>query len=398
VSPDEWRGARVVVDAVAIAHNAEVLTRRCAPARLCAVVKAAGYGHGSITAARAALSGGASMLAVALVQEAEELRAAGIDVPILVLSEPEPATMTRAVAAGLDVTVCTDAAIAELERCSAAHAATHIAATHAATHSAATHSSTRPSLLRARVHLKVDTGMHRIGASPGDAPRLAADISSSPHLELAGVWTHCPVADEPSNSFTIAQLDRFDAVLSALRAVGIDPGLVHAANSAATLVHRRSHYSMVRCGIALYGLAPSPALVDRCDELVPALSVVAAVSQVRRIAAGEAVSYGLRYRVTAPSNIATVAIGYADGVSRRLFDTGGQVLINGQRHGIAGVVTMDQLMVDCGDHPVAVGDCAVLLGSQGSETISADEWARRLGTINYEIVCGLSSRLARVAS
>jgi alanine racemase len=238
--------------------------------------------------------------------------------------------------------------------------------------------------------------MHRIGAAPADAVRLARAIGSTQWLQLAAVWTHCPIADEPSDPFTIAQLDRFDAVVAELRRAGIDPGLIHAANSAATLVHRRSHYSMVRCGIALFGLSPSPAVADRCDALVSALSLVAPVSQVRRVPAGEGISYGLRYCGQQASNIATVPVGYADGVARRLFETGGQVLIGGRRHGIAGVVTMDQLMVDCGDDDVAVGDSAVLLGSQGDETITADEWAQRLGTINYEIVCGFSSRLPRV--
>jgi alanine racemase len=203
------------------------------------------------------------------------------------------------------------------------------------------------------------------------------------------------VADEPEDPFTGEQLARFCRVLDELEAVGVRPELLHAANSAGAIVFPDARFDLVRCGIALYGLAPAPVLQERCEGLVPALTLKARVSYVKRVDAGERVSYGLRYRLDRPATIATVPIGYADGVPRRLSEAGGEVLIGGHRHRIAGTVTMDQITVDCGDHVIAVGDEVVLIGRQGEETITAWDWAERLGTIAYEIVCGLSARVPR---
>jgi alanine racemase len=238
--------------------------------------------------------------------------------------------------------------------------------------------------------------MNRVGARPGDALRLAKDIAHRPELDLEAVFTHCAVADEPGNDFTEVQLDRFEAVVDELEAAGLRPRMLHAANSAATLDHPRARYDLVRAGIAVYGIAPAPALAARLD-LRPALSLKAEVSMVKRVGAGEGVSYGLRHRFATDAVVATVPIGYADGVPRRLGLAGADVLIGGRRRPMVGVVTMDQLMVDCGDDDsVAVGDEVVLLGAQGGERIPAEEWAEHLGTIAYEVVCGIGPRVPRL--
>jgi len=247
-----------------------------------------------------------------------------------------------------------------------------------------------------RLHVKVDTGMHRVGARPGDAVALARRIAGDRRLVLDGVMTHLAVADEPGDTFTDRQLDAFDAALDDLRAAGVDPPLVHAANSAGALAHPRARRSFVRAGIATYGIAPGPELADRCGELRPALTLTARVSFVKRVEAGERISYGLRHTFDRDTTVATVPLGYADGVPRRLSSTGGSVLVGGRSRPITGVVTMDQLMVDCGDDDVARGDEVVLIGAQGDERVTADEWAERLGTIAYEVTCGIGARVPRV--
>jgi alanine racemase len=366
----ERAAAWAEVDLAAVTANARTLRAIAAPAALCAVVKANGYGHGAMAAARAALRGGATWLAVALTAEGAELRDAGITEPILLLSEPPPDEHRDVVVFGLTPTVYTKAGIASLARAAAAG---------------------RHPL---RVHLKVDTGMHRVGADPADAVALAQLIVHRDELELEGVWTHCAVADEPGHPANDAQRERFDRVLAALRAAGIEPPVVHAANSAATIELPSMRHDLVRCGIALYGLDPSPALRGRAP-LRPAMQLVSRVAHVRRVAAGDAVSYGLRRPLERDATIATVPIGYADGVPRRLFDTGAEVLVGGHRRPLAGVVTMDQLLVDCGDERVERGDEVILFGCQGAVRIGAEEWAERLGTIAYEIVCGISGRVPR---
>jgi alanine racemase len=365
------------IDVGAIRDNAAVLAEIVAPARLCAVVKAGGYGHGALTAARAALAGGARWLAVALVEEGLELRQAGITAPVLLLSEPPPAAMGTVVAAGLTPTLYSQVGLrAALSAASERGAAEPVA-----------------------VHVKVDTGMHRVGASVADAVELATAIAGRPELDLEGVWTHFAVADEPADPFTETQLERFDDSLGRLRAAGCHPSLVHAANSAGALWHPSGRYDLVRCGIALYGLSPSAAggSWPGVSRLRPALSLKARVSYVKEVAAGEAMSYGLRYRLERTSVVATVPVGYADGVPRRLSVVGGQVLIGGRRCPVAGTVTMDQLLVDCGrDANVAIGDEVVLIGRQADEEITAWEWAERTDTIAYEIVCGVGARVPRV--
>ncbi|MEA2826562.1 MAG: alanine racemase [Actinomycetota bacterium] len=373
------------VDLAAIRHNVGALAALAAPARLCAVVKAGAYGHGPVEAARAALESGATWLAVALVEEGAQLRDAGIGAPVLVLSEPPAWAMADVVGLGLTPTVYTEAGVAA--------AAAAVAAAGAAT--AAAGGSPLP------VHVKVDTGMHRVGAAPSDAVKLALTVETTPELELQGVWTHLAVADAPDDPFTDVQIARFVAVLDELAGLGVHPPLAHACNSAGLLAHPAARHDLVRCGLTIYGVAPSPALADLSRTLRPALTLKARVSLVKEVGAGEGVSYGLRFRAERPTVVATVPVGYADGVPWRLTGAGGEVLIGGRRRPLAGAVTMDQIMVDCGPsgeggRSVAVGDEVVLLGRQGSEEIGAWEWAGRLGTIAYEVLSGIGARVPRV--
>lgn len=373
-----WAWADVDLDA--IAHNVHVIREIAAPATVWAVVKADAYGHGAIPVARSALAAGATGLCVALVSEGVELRAAGIGGPILLLSQPPPEDFDVLVAHRLTPTFYAREAIDEFAASIRGAGGLH-----------------HP------VHLKIDTGMHRVGAAPIDAVALADLIAAHPQLRLQGVFTHLAMADEPGAASNQRQLDLFTRVLSALSAAGHDPEFTHVANSAGVLSLPTSSRELVRVGIAMYGVEPGPALSDRCTALRPALSLRARVSLVKRVIAGEGISYGLRHVFATDATVATVPLGYADGVPRRLFDAGGSVLIGGVRRPIVGVVTMDQLMVDCGDDSIEVGDEVVLIGrQQGNDSsdapgeIRVEEWAARLGTIGYEIVCAISKRIERM--
>ena len=376
-----YRPSWAEIDVDAVRSNVALLCRLVAPSRLCAVVKADGYGHGSVEVARAALAGGAAMLAVALVEEAITLREAGIMAPVLLLAEAPPDALGALCASGATPTVYSEPGIAL-----AAGVAAYLG------HPVA-------------VHLKVDTGMHRVGADAADVPALAGRITASGSLTLGGLWTHFAVADDPDDAFTAEQIVRFETVVAATRAAGCRPELVHAANSAGAIAHPRSRYDLVRCGITCYGHAPSPAvgkvlggLVGPDEGLRPVLALKSRVHCVRRLAAGERTSYGRTYELSEDADVANVPLGYADGVRRQLGPAGGEVLINGRRRRIAGTVTMDQLLIDCGaERDVRPGDEVVLLGRQGAEEITAEEWAERLGTIVYEVLCGIGSRVPRLA-
>ncbi len=357
------------VDSAAIDHNITLLRAAVAPADVWAVVKADGYGHGAVQTSRAALRGGAAGLCVALVQEGVALRDAGIDAPVLVLSEQPPDELKAAVQHALELTVYS---VQQVEAIAAAGGIDH------------------------PVHIKIDTGMRRVGAVDAHAAIEVADaISRSPATRLAGISTHLAVADAPDDPFNATQLDRFDDALAQLAAAGHHPPVTHAANSAAALALPTARRSFVRAGIAVYGIVPGAGVATMSTDLRPALSLRARVSLVKRVAAGERISYGLRHTFSTDTTVATLPLGYADGVPRRLFATGGEVLIGGRRRPIVGVVTMDQVLVDCGDDAVAVGEEAVLIGTQGDQSIRAEEWAERLDTIGYEIVCGVSSRIER---
>ncbi|MGD0982253.1 MAG: alanine racemase [Acidimicrobiales bacterium] len=377
---ESWqRRAWAEVDLDAISSNARILRAVAAPAELCAVVKADAYGHGSVPVANAALAGGATSLAVALVEEGVVLREAGLEVPILLLSEPAAEAMGEVVARDLIATVYTRAGVNAI-RAAAARVSRQV-----------------------EVEVKLDSGMHRVGAEFDQACRIVEQVVQAPELRYAGLWTHLAVADEPCDPFTGEQLARFDALRSRLQAAGLpSPARVHAANSAGAIAHPPSRYDLVRCGISLYGYLPSravsPAPIEAAGAgaLRPALSWKTQVSLVRELGAGERTSYGLAYRLQERTDIATVPVGYADGVPRSLFEGGGELLVGGRRRRVAGAVTMDQLMVDCGpDSGVRRGDEVVLIGSQGTETVTAQEWADRIGTISFEILCRIGPRLPR---
>jgi alanine racemase len=367
-----FRPAWSEVDLGAVRANARVLAETAAPAALLAVVKADGYGCGAVPVARAALDAGATWLGVALVEEGAALRAAGIDAPVLVLSEPPPAAAGAVVSAALTPVVYTELGIEALAK-------------------AVAELSPDAAL---PVHLKVDTGMHRVGCPPEAVATLVDVIDGRPELVLDGICTHFAVADEPDRSESNEQLAQFRQVLHGVDVTRGRPRLIHAANSAALLAVPDVRFDLVRAGIALYGVAPAPTLADRVS-LTPVLSLRAQVTYVKTLPAGTRVSYGLRYELTRRSRIVTVPVGYADGVPRNLGLRGGEVLIGGSRHPIAGTVTMDQLMVDVGDAAVEVGDEVVLLGRQGDDEVTAEEWAERLDTIAYEIVTGIGPRVPR---
>ena len=368
-----WAWADVDLDA--IAHNVEHLRSVVAPSAVWAVVKANGYGHGAVEAARTAMGAGAQGLCVALIEEGAELRVAGIDAPILVLSEQPVEVADDIVRFRLMATVYTVAFINALASAARGRGVDGVP-----------------------VHLKIDTGMQRVGVAVDAAAAMVAAVEAhAPALRLVGIFTHLALADEPDDPFTDDQLAAFDETVEAL---SLPPGvLVHAANSAGALAHPDARRSFVRAGIAVYGISPGHGVDPLCGALRPAMSLEARVSFVKRVAAGSRISYGLRHTFERETTVATVPIGYADGVPRRLFETGGEVLIGGRRRPIVGVVTMDQLMADCGDDSIAVGDEVVLIGSQdgpgGRQTIRAEDWADRLGTIGYEIVCGIGGRVPR---
>ena len=363
-----WAWAEVDLDAVR--HNIEYIRQVVAPSAVWAVVKADGYGHGAVDVARAAIDAGAEGLCVALAGEGIELRRAGVDAPILLLSEQPPETAPHIVQYRLTPTVYTrpflDALAAE-----------------------------RPAGLP--VHFKIDTGMQRVGAHPHTAAAFVASIEErAPAIRLAGVFTHLSNADDPDDAATRAQLELFDAALSNIS----DVPLTHTANSAAALSCPESRRSLVRIGIAMYGLSPGEGVDHLCTELRPAMELRARVSYVKQVRSGSRISYDLRHQFARDTTVATIPIGYADGVPRRLSATRGEVLIGGRRRPIVGTITMDQLMVDCGDDEVRAGDDVVLIGEQdgpdGPVRIRAEDWADRLGTIGYEIVCGISGRVPRV--
>jgi alanine racemase len=355
-----------VVDLGAIRHNVRVL----APGRsaVMAVVKANGYGHGAAPVARAAIEAGASWLGVALVEEGIELRESGLEAPVLVLSEFPPGSEKEALAAGLTPTLYTEEGLARL---------------------GAAAGSVGESVM---VHVKVDTGLHRAGLLPEGVLRYARSVAKH-GLQVEGVWTHFACAADPADPTTDLQLQRFHRAVDRLSEAGIRPRYLHAANSAAIMSRPDSHLDLVRMGLAMYGLCPGPALAGMAD-LRPAMSWRSAVAATKRVAAGEGISYGLLYRLDRESTIATVPVGYADGYSRRLAGTA-TVLIGGRRYPVAGAVTMDQIMVDCGDDPVDPGDQVVLMGRQGSDEITADDLAAWMGTISYEIVSGVGARVPR---
>jgi len=354
------------VNLAAIERNVVRLRRELADGvALCAVVKADGYGHGAVPSARAALAGGAGWLAVAAAEEARALRDAGIEAPVLVMGALSPGELDVALAAGADV-------VAWDERFVDAVAARGGGA----------------------VHVKLDTGMGRLGTrDAGCATRVAEVAAGTDGVRLAGAMTHFATADDRDDPFLAEQLARFRAWVGPLREA--HPQIVvHAANSAATLRDAEAHFDLVRTGVAIYGLDPfgeDPAARD----LEPALELRSWVAAVKALAPGESVGYGRRFVAREPTHVATVPIGYGDGV-RRALTNNADVLVRGARLPLVGTVSMDNVTLDAGTPPAAAtGDGAVLIGEQDGERITAEELARRLQTINYEVTCGLPVRVPR---
>lgn len=363
------RPSWIEIDLDAIEHNATEIAAHIAPASLCAVVKADAYGHGDVPISEATVRGGAEYLAVALVEEGVRLREADIDVPILVLSEPQLEDAGVVVSHGLTPTVYRTEFVDAL-------AATAVA------------SNTVPY----PVHLKLDTGMHRVGAPAVEAFELARRVAADPRLVLQGVFTHFAVADSDP-AFTAAQNNQFRDFISALGEGGIEPRLIHAANTAAAFDVPETRYTLCRVGLGIYGMRPQP--MSGVDlDLRPAMRVVGHIAYIRRHPAGSRPSYGRTRDLSEESTVVTVAIGYADGVPRSLTKVG-SALIRGNRYPFAGMVTMDMVMIDVGDDHVEVGDEVVFMGSQNGASIPAEEWAGHLNTINYEVVCDFGPRLPR---
>lgn len=364
-SPNLFRPTKVTIDLDAVRHNVGVL--KPADSELMAVVKANAYGHGDVQVARAALQGGATWLGVALVEEGIRLRDSGIAAPILTLSEFPPGSEGYALEAGLTPTVYSEAGLAGL-------------------------ASAAGKLGRSvSVHVKVDTGMHRVGVWPLEDTLSLARRAQDAGLLVQGIWTHFASADS-DDATTLEQLRAFLLLVKRCFSEGIRPVYAHAANSAALIKHAEAHLDIVRPGMAIYGLAPG---VDISGlGLRPALTWGSAVTMSKRLPAGERLSYGHTYELSRPSTVVTVPVGYADGYSRRL-SSRADVLIRGKRFPVAGNVTMDQVLVDCGDEPVGVGEEVVLLGRQGDEEITAEELAELNGTINYEVVCAIGERVPR---
>jgi alanine racemase len=361
------------VNLAAIERNAARLCDRIGSrTRLCAVVKSDGYGHGAMQAAQAAQRGGATVLAVATAGEAADLRGAGFDAPILVLGAISDEELPLAIASGAELTVWDPAFIARL-RGAAADAAAPIG-----------------------LHVKLDTGLGRLGTRELDEAlaTVHAVVDAEPLLHLAGVMTHFATADGDLD-FVAQQLAEFKPFVAEARALATTDIVVHAANSPATLRVRESHFDMVRAGIALYGADPMNN--DPADHgLEPALSLHSYVATVKPIASGQSTGYGRHFIAERPSHIATLPIGYGDGLVRALANNC-DVLIGGRRYPLCGMVSMDNITVDVGPDPVVRrGQRATLIGVDGDERQTAEDLARRAGTISYELLCWISKRVPRV--
>ncbi|MBE3577215.1 MAG: alanine racemase [Limnochordales bacterium] len=369
---NERRPTWVEVDLKAIASNVAAIKTLLPPGtRLMAVVKANAYGHGAVPVAQASLAAGAEWLGVATPAEGWELRQAGIDAPILVLGAAWPFEAEWYLRGDLRATVT---ALDEAEALSEAAARVRG---------------------RVLVHVKVDTGMGRLGVPFDRAAEFVAAISRLPHLEVEGLFSHFATSDEAELSFAREQLARFNQALADLERLHIPISVRHLANSGAIFnLMPEAAFDMVRLGISLYGYYPS-ASVPRRVELRPALRWFARAVFVKRVAAGTAISYGSTYRTERETTIVTLPVGYADGLRRQLSNKGA-MLMHGRRVRIAGRVCMDQVMLDVGDLPVAAGDKAVIIGEENGERITADDIASWLGTIPYEVLTCISPRVPRV--
>jgi alanine racemase len=365
--------AWVEIDQAALSDNVRQLrTLLASPTQLMAVVKADAYGHGATMVARTALDAGAGGLCVATLQEGIQLREAGIEAPILLLGATNTPEQVEAIAHWqLQPTICTpqqalvfSETLADLK-------------------------TTLP------VHLKLDTGMSRLGMPWQEATQFVQLVQGLPYLEIASVYSHLATADSPDPTVMQQQHQRFEKAIAQLQAAGITPPRLHLANSAATLADSALHYDWVRVGLALYGLYPAEHLRPTIN-LKPVMQVKARVTQVKTIPPGTGVSYGYQFIADRELRLAVVGIGYADGIPRNLSNKL-TVLIRGQQVRQIGAITMDQLMLDVTEIPdLQTEEVVTLIGQDGNLTISADDWAETLGTISWEILCSFKHRLPRV--
>jgi alanine racemase len=370
VNPSSDRPTVATIDLNALSHNYAEVTRRAGNRKVLAVVKAQAYGHGAIPVARRLVELGCPMLGVATVEEGRNLREAGIQAPILIMGPVFPEQAEAIARAKLTPVVYTHALARSLADASAGAGT------------------------KCPVHVKVDTGMGRVGVPPEGALDFISDISGLPGVSVEGLMTHFADADLRDKAFAAAQLDRFEALLRRLEAKGIDIPLRHAANSAAVLEYDRALLNMVRPGLMLYGYNPLESKVSA--DLRPVLGLVTRIAFVKRVPAGVPISYGRTFVTERESLIATIPLGYADGYSRGLSNKG-EAIVRGMRVPVAGRVCMDMTMLDVTDVPgAAEGDEVVLIGARGNERITADDIAARTGTIAYEVLCGISGRVPRI--
>lgn len=335
-----------------------------------AVVKANAYGHGIVDVSRHLERHGTSYFGVAFAEEGAQLRKAGIRSPIHVFALSNNAQAELCVRHRLEPTVATVDDIRSMDRAAVRGRKT------------------------VSVHLKIDTGMNRIGARPHELGKVLAALGRAQRISLKGVYTHFATSDVPGSSFVGHQVSTFDRSLEAILGAGAEPELVHAANSGAILHRPDAMYSMVRAGILMYGYSPTGP-DDRTLGVRPALRLSTRVAMVKRVEQGETISYGQRYRASRRTTIATLPIGYADGIFRSLTNQGLGVLVSGRRYPIVGTICMDQCMVDCGNGDVRAGDEAVLIGSSRTSQLTAWDMAKLAGTIPYEVTCAFSARVPR---
>jgi alanine racemase len=375
----DWERQRawVEIDRSALRHNVrQIQALLASTTKIMAVVKADAYGHGAIDVANTLVAAGVEWLAVATVPEGIELRSAGIISPILVLGATFTESQIRAIVQwDLQPTICTIVQATIISK---------------------TIAQLAPST-PLKVHLKLDTGMSRLGANWQEAVAVYQEVSGLPYLEIDSLYSHLATADDLDPTVMELQVDRFERSLAAIRAAGHTLPTLHLANSAGILVGNRLHYQLVRPGLILYGLYPAPHFESAID-LRPVLSVKARITQVRDITAGTGVSYGYRFIADRDLQIAVVEIGYADGVPRRLSDRM-QAIVRGQLVSQIGTITMDRMMLDVSQIPdLQVGEVVTILGVDGTIEIGADDWARELGTISWEILCGFKQRLPRIST
>ncbi|WP_022667744.1 alanine racemase [Desulfospira joergensenii] len=367
---------RVHVDRDALAFNVRALKKRCGEGvALMAVVKANAYGHGAVETAKTVLAAGASFLAVARISEAVELRIAGIEAPILLFGDILPDQARYAAANNIRITLVSLDTAKEISR------------------------ALKGTGCRARVHIKVDTGMGRLGFVPGpdggpdDLVEEIWAMGELKELEIEGIYTHLASADTGDKAHALEQIHLFSRIREALSKRGLGPLIAHAANSAAVIDMVEAHFDMIRPGISLYGLWPSPEVNRDIVDLKPVMSITSRIIQLKKVPRGFGISYGSTHVTEKPTQIATVPIGYADGYSR-LLSSRGSMLVRGIKAPVVGRVCMDFTMIDVGHIPgVRPGDEVVVLGEQGKESVTADEIAGLMQTINYEVVTGFSRRI-----